>query len=256
MQLSETRDKRLLRRIFQTDPIAHLYQWGDLGEPMFSQSRWFVAGEKPEALMLIYTGLAIPAVLATGSGQGIEALLESFRPEIPARFFTKTAPSETPLFEARYRLTEPLSVTVMGLDKFAPHPQPPRTMLRTLPPGHPVDAVLKLYEHYPGNYFEPSHLKTGLYVAAWKNGRLAAVAGTHAYAPAEGIAALGNIVTATDHRGLGLCPATVSFLIRELRKQGIRHIGLHVESTNAPAIAAYRNVGFHLHSEVTQFTVE
>jgi ribosomal protein S18 acetylase RimI-like enzyme len=256
MQFSETRDKRLLRRIFQTDPIAHLYQWGDLGEPMFSQSRWFVAGEPPEALMLIYSGLAVPAVLATGSGQGIEALLERFRPEVPARFFTKTTASETPLFEARFRLREPLAVTVMGLEKFAAYPQPPRTMMRTLTPDHPVDSLLKLYQHYPGNYFEPSHLKSGLYVGAWLNGILAAVAGTHAYAPEEGVAALGNIVTGTDHRGRGLCPATMSFLIRELRKQGIRHIGLHVESTNAPAIAAYRKVGFWVHSEVTQFMAE
>ena len=84
----------------------------------------------------------------------------------------------------------------------------------------------------------------GLYAGAWFQGRLAAVAGTHAYAPGEGVAVLGNIATATQFRGQGLCAALTTFLCDELRIRGCGLIGLHVASGNAPAIACYRRCGF------------
>ena len=60
--------------------------------------------------------------------------------------------------------------------------------------------MLELYADYPGNYFEPSQLESGLYYGTYAEGRLVAIAGTHVLAPAESIAVLGNIVTSASAR--------------------------------------------------------
>ena len=195
-------------------------------------------------------------VLPSGESAAVAALVERFEGELPPRFHTKLAGADEAGFAALYRLAAPEPITVMGLEKLRMQAQPPRTLLRLLSPTQPLEPVLGLYEDYPGHWFEASQLRTGLYAGAWARGRLVALAGTHAYAPAEGVAAVGNIVTAADFRGHGLCQALVGFLAAELRKAGCRHIGLHVSPENSPAMACYEKLGFRRHSKVTQYLAE
>ena len=79
------------------------------------------------------------------------------------------------------------------------------------------------------------------------------MAGTPAFAPTEGVAVLGNIVTSTHHRRKGLGQAVTSGVVRQLLDRGCRHVGLHVETANHAAIACYEKLGFRRHSRVTQF---
>ncbi len=255
MLLTETRDQHLLRSFFRNDPVAHLYQWGDLAAPQFEHTRWFAALEDGavQAVLLLYTGLETPAVLPSGGADAIEQIIQRFWAELPERFYTKLDDEQEAQFVSCCALSERISLQVMGLDRFHPRPQPPRTLLRRLSPNQSLDAVTRLYRDYPGNFFEPAQLRSGLYTGAWMNGRLASIAGTHTFAPKEGVGVLGNIVTGTEYRGKGLCQATVSFLVRELRKEGCRHIGLHVEEANVPAIACYKKIGFRDHSKLCQF---
>lgn len=255
MELAETRDRAALRALFASDPGANLYQWGDLEEPLFGQARWFAArsGEGLSAVLLLYTGTATPVVLCSGEAGAAAHLLDRFTGEMPGRFYTKLDAAWERAFAARFALTEPAALTAMMLGKFHPRPQPPRTTLQLLDERHAAGALPQLLEHYPGNRFEPWQLTHGIYAGAWLRGRLVSAAGTHAWARAEGVAVLGNIVTHADHRGKGLAAATVSFLVRELRRSGCRHIGLHVETANAAAIACYESVGFRRHSELTQY---
>ena len=60
---------------------------------------------------------------------------------------------------------------------------------------------MKLYEHYPDNFWPPS--RPG-YCSAYEQNDLISVAGIHNLSDRYNIAAIGNIVTHLDHRGQGL----------------------------------------------------
>jgi ribosomal protein S18 acetylase RimI-like enzyme len=169
---------------------------------------------------------------------------------LPARFFTKLEDGQEPLFAA-HRLSEPSQLFAMGLDGLVPAPVPEGMEFHFCTDA---EALLPLYRHYPGNYFTPAAVSNGLYAIATEAGEIVAAAGTHAYAPQQGAAALGNVVTATSHRGRGIAGALVAFLCEDFAQRGCRHIGLHVERQNAAAIACYRKVGFRIHSALTQWT--
>jgi ribosomal protein S18 acetylase RimI-like enzyme len=242
MTAHETSDKQALRALFARDPIAAVYQLGDLAEPFFSACRWFASDS---GAVLLYYGLAVPVLVTFGD---TAALLPHV--PVPPRFYTKLADAELPLFAA-YRLTERLDLYVMGLDALIP-----ATAAVTLRIATDAAPLIPLYRHYPGNYFEPSQVESGLYVVAEIDGCPVAAGGTHAYAPEERAAALGNLVTATEHRGRGIARALMGFLCAELLRRGICHIGLHVTRDNRAAIACYRKLGFSIHSEIAQYTAE
>lgn len=258
MDVTETRDKKLLRDFFRQDPIGMIYQWGDLQSPAFEQCRWFagLSSARLAGLVLLYSGLETPSVLPYGDARALASILERFRGELPPRFHTKLTEPQRGVFSPYFRFLAEEPVTVMGLEQHRFQPAPPGLELRLLSPSHPVESLLRLYQDYPENYFERSHLQTGMYAAGYLASRLATVAGTHAYAPTEGVAVLGNIVTAVEFRGQGFCQACTSFLIEELHQTGCTRIALHVASDNRPAIACYEKVGFTTHSTITQLLAE
>ena len=91
MQVARTNNRDVLREIFRRDPIATMYMAADLDEPMYSQCEWFAATEGPTALavMLIFSGLSVPAVLATGDAEAVRRMLAEVNRELPDRFYTK-----------------------------------------------------------------------------------------------------------------------------------------------------------------------
>jgi len=64
------------------------------------------------------------------------------------------------------------------------------------------------------------------------------------YAPAWGLAVLGNISTEARFRGQGICKAVTAFLCAELKKRDCARIGLHVARSNSAAIACSLRCGF------------
>ncbi len=243
MPVIETCDKQLLRSVLARDPIGAIYLLGDLDDLTFSHCRWFVDGER--GVLLLYSELAVPAVLPFGDVAAIvgQALL-------PDRFYTKLSESDRALFRD-WRLSDPDELYVMGLTGFRPTDPIPGLKLCRVADGAPL---VPLYDDYPGNYFSPVQVPSAYYVAAYFDGRLVAAAGTHAWAPEEGAAAIGNVVTAVPYRGRGIGRAVVGYLCEELLARGCRQIGLHVNRFNRPAINCYRGLGFSIHSEITQWT--
>jgi ribosomal protein S18 acetylase RimI-like enzyme len=243
LSIVETRDKQLLRRIFARDPIGTIYMIGDLDDRHFPHCRWFVNGER--GVLLLYEGLAVPMVVYWGE---VDTLVREV--PLPARFYTKIAEPDRPLFGA-WQLTAPDELYVMGLESLAPPEPVPNLTMKRIEDAGVIEAV---YRDYPGNYFTAAQVPLGLYVAAELNGEIVAAAGTHACAPEEGAAAIGNVVTSRAHRGRGIASSLVAFLCAELSAGGCRHVGLHVNRSNCPAIASYRRIGFTVHSEITQWT--
>ena len=257
MAIEETSDRELLRTLLRRDRAGTLYMAADLQPPFSRQCRWLVEIEKGEATaaVLIFSGLDPPSVLASGDPAAIERILDRYWQQLPPRFYTKLTAEQRGVFH-RTRFLEAEELTVMVLADEVTPPAPQAIELRLILPTDPMEPMLEVYRDYPGNFFAPAHLENGLYVGAWVAGELAAIAGTHAFAPDEGVAVLGNIVTAARFRGRGLCQAATALLCLELRKRGCGLIGLHVASGNAAAIACYRRCGFQAAGQVYQMLAE
>jgi ribosomal protein S18 acetylase RimI-like enzyme len=245
MTLPPAPDPATLRPLLRRDPVGALYMMADLEPPWFDQCRWLVETEDgASAVGMIFLGLETPSVLVSGDLLAVRRIVERRLAELPDRCYIKLTGPQMEVCAPRYDLSEIEELDIMVLREPGP-PQPNDDVeLRLLSPADPLDTVLEVYRDYPGNFFEPSQLSLGLYAGAWTQGRLASVAGTHAFSPGEGVAVLGNIATATRFRGRGLCTSLTAFLCDELRIRGCSLIGLHVASGNAPAIACYRRCGF------------
>jgi predicted GNAT family acetyltransferase len=89
-----------------------------------------------------------------------------------------------------------------------------------------------------------------------ENGRLVCVAGVHVHSPTWGVAALGNVATLPELRGRGLARGACAALCLLLLADGIETIALNVRADNAPAIAAYTQLGFELATTYTEASLE
>ena len=245
MGLPDAPDPGSLRALLRRDPVGALYMMADLEPPWFDQCRWLIeAQEDAAAVGMIFLGLETPAVLLSGDLLAVRRIVERRLAELPDRCYIKLTGPQMEVCAARYHFSEIEELDIMMLRDPGRPQRSEDVELRLISPADPIEAVLEVYRDYPGNFFEPSQLPLGLYAGAGSQGQLAAIAGTHAYSPGEGVAVLGNIATATRFRCQGLCTALTAFLCDELRIRGCGLIGLHVASLNAPAIACYRRCGF------------
>lgn len=253
-EASETRDKSQLRELLAADPTCSAYLLGDLAEPFFSQCRWLVAGQRGrlEGAVLVYNGLSVPAVLSFGAPDAVHAVLAHFARELPQLCYAKFPLEHADLFPKFFQLDYLERLWVMGLE--ATQLQRPARLLEAtqLSKATPLGPIVTLYNDYPGNYFEPSQLESGLYFGAYAEGQLLAIAGTHVLAPTEGIAVLGNIVTGKGARQRGYASACVTRLVEALAAKGCATIALQVAADNAEAISCYRKLGFRFHEVVWQ----
>lgn len=253
LQVTSTTDAALLRAFFRKDPVASALLLGDLDEPYRQWCRWFVATyrERPVGVVAVYEGLSTPALLSYGAPDGVAAVLRECAAELPAECDAKIPPEHREAFAESYRIVGCDPQWVMGLD--------PADFDRETETGgvRPLDhsdlpAMLELYEAYPGNFFEPGQLDSGLYFGRSVDGKLVAISGTLVASEREEIAMLGNLVTAPEARGRGHARASTSRLIEALHERGCRTVALHVAATNAPAISCYRRLGFSFGGVVLQ----
>jgi GNAT superfamily N-acetyltransferase len=253
-EVTETRDKQQLRALLATDPVAAGYLLGDLVEPFFSQCRWLVAGYRGrlEGAVLVYTGLSVPALLSYGAPDAVTAVLEHYAAELPDMCYAKFSLDHADIFPGFYQLEHVERLWVLGIETAALKVPGRLREATRLSKSTPIEPIVALYEDYPGNYFEPSQLESGLYFGSYSEARLIAIAGTHVLAPTEGVAVLGNIVTATDSRGRGYATACTVRLIEALAAMGCSTVALQVAADNPTAIASYRNLGFRFKEVVLQ----
>ena len=99
-------------------------------------------------------------------------------------------------------------------------------------------------------------LATGRYVGVREAGRPTCVAGVHVFSQAWRVAALGNVATLPEQRGRGLARRACAALCRLLLEQGIESVALNVRADNAPALQAYRRLGFEPVADYVETTLE
>jgi GNAT superfamily N-acetyltransferase len=265
----ETRDTGLLRGLLESDRVAGAYLLGDLEAPFFEQGRWFVAAwdGSPLAVVLLFQALADPVMLSFGDGRGVASILgfgagwRAGGPTLtegpsdgwpfPMTCYLKVPPEHEEAFSATFEIVQRETMKVMWLEPGGAT-RPGEYHIRRLTADSPIDQILDVYRSYPGHFFEPGQLTSGIYFGSFEGDRLVAVAGTHVYSPAGRVAAVGNIVTAVEARGRGHAGACTAAVIDALRARGCDTIVLHVAESNAPAQACYRRLGFVEYGPILQ----
>lgn len=234
-------DKVQILAYLQTDRLYAAYAVGDLEPGMFEQSTWAGAQQNGalQALVLYFRGLALPALLLMGIGDGVRAILQNVLR--PARVFLNCREEHVPVAGQFYRWEEitPMWRMVLQPPQFRPAPG---ECVR-LGVEH-YDALTALYALGGGDAFDRAQLMQGVFCGVREGGRLVAAAGTHLVSPTYGVAALGNVFTHPQYRRRGLAAAAASAVVAELLQRGIRDIVLNVSQGNATAIHVYERLGF------------
>lgn len=258
MQVRELKEKSALHDFLIQDRVAAAYHLGDLDPNYFDFTRWWGAfddTDQLQGLLLLYTGLRMPTVLALGPTEPIEALFLKAKSELPSRFYAHITADHVTGLRAQYRAYELQSMIRMGLtrEQFTPADDD-LSDIRTLTHSDTVN-IIDLYQYYPDNFFEPYQLETGYYFGADENDRLVSIAGVHVFSQQYEIAAIGNIVTHPDFRSRGYSRRCTTHLLKQLF-QHVPMAALNVQKDNEAAQSVYRRLGFSYHMDYLEGYVE
>ncbi|HQO09554.1 MAG TPA: GNAT family N-acetyltransferase [Clostridiales bacterium] len=252
-------DKAEIFSYLNRNPALHVYSIGDLDDFYFPHTIWYakIADGSISALILNYIGMNPPTIISFTDTDRDEtiALIEGIKPLLPKEFNAHFSPG---------------LIDVIGKDKICKeYGLHYRMVLKKAPneinnPGFQVRIVTKtdlseittFYEiNYPDNWFDPRMLETGKFYGCFDKSVLVGIAGIHVYSPQYKVAAVGSISTAITHRGRSICKILTSTLCKDLLKT-VDVLGLNVKASNAPAVRAYKAVGFEIYSEYEEYLIK
>lgn len=249
-------DPAVIEDFLRQNTGLYLYLLGDLDDFYWRHTSWYGWQENDglKALALLYTGDSLPVLLALGQDRMPE-LLNALEPLLPRRFYCHLSPGLEPHLKAwklsggehhyRMLLTQP--------EKLAELPQSSRAEGLSRAEQAEIEAFYQAA--YPHNWFNARMLASGQYLGLRKAQQLVAIAGVHVYAPAQGVAALGNIAVSPAERGQGLAAEVTGALCRQLQ-QSVKAIGLNVHAANTPALRCYARLGFEICAEYQEWMAE
>lgn len=231
-------DPEEIRRILLQDPLWSVYALGDLAPAAFVKSEWFSPG-----LTLIYKDYGTCILFSFGDGGLPEALKSVSWP-----VHLQVLPETLTAIESLAVVTARSAMWRMGWtgDRSG---WTPTAATRRLGMSD-LSALQALYAD--GNstgespdFFFPSMLAEGVFFGVFQGAALVSAAGTHLFAPEEGVAAIGNVYTRRDKRGCGLGRAATCATVAALSEVPV--IGLNVRADNSSAIRLYESLGFRRH---------
>jgi ribosomal protein S18 acetylase RimI-like enzyme len=239
----QTNDRALLHSFLAQDRLYAAYAICDLEEREFARTRWGAAfdGDGLVAVGLEYLGPTPQPLFVMGSGDGIAAVLRDvIRPRAA---YIAARPEMVAAIEQHYRVDAGPQMLRMWVDRahFRPYPA---TVQRLLPVE--IGELNRLYQLGFASWLPSSSIADGVYYGMRVNGRLISAAGTHVVSPTARLAVVGNVLTHTDFRGRGFATAVTGAVTAELLRT-CDQVVLNVRADNAPAINAYRRLGFAEH---------
>jgi hypothetical protein len=220
MGVVEIQDRDLLLSHLAKDRVGCAYPLGYLDEAYAPWCQWWgvVAPESEDIrlLLLLYTGLSVPVVLVAGDAAAAPELLEALYNALPDRFYAHLPQPHVAPFGGFYDTRQLVPMLRMSLERA-------RYTIQEVDPfvvrlGHRDTAeIVKLYEHYPDNLFEPYQLESGLYFGMHRRsgGQLISIAGVHVVSKANDVAIVGNVVTHPKYRRNALATRVVARLLNE-----------------------------------------
>jgi GNAT superfamily N-acetyltransferase len=268
-------DKAQIAGLLRQNVYLNLYGLGDLDDFFWNYTTWYAWREddKLQAIILLYSGLDLPVLLAHSSTRKqevykskispqleeapvtpLQKLLRALLPYLPRRFYTHLDPGLEVILAGAYQLDPHGEHYKMALTDRAPLAEV--DVSATIPLfSHDLSDILSLYERsYPGNWFDPRMLETGHYFGLRQGGQLASIAGVHVYSPTYRVASLGNITTDPAYRGHGFGRAVTARLCQSLLKT-VDHVGLNVKADNRAAIHLYQQLGFEIVASYGEYMV-
>ena len=239
----QTNDRALLHAFLAQDRLYAAYAICDLEEREFARTRWGAAfdGDGLVAVGLEYLGPTPQPLFVMGSSEGIAAVLRDvIRPRAA---YIAARPEMVAAIEQHYRVDAGPQMLRMWVDRahFRPYPA---TVQRLLPVE--ISELNRLYQPGFASWLPSSSIADGVYYGMRVNGRLISAAGTHVVSPTARLAVVGNVLTHTDFRGRGFATAVTGAVTAELLRT-CDQVVLNVRADNAPAINAYRRLGFSEH---------
>jgi GNAT superfamily N-acetyltransferase len=241
-----------IRSRLLADRAWSVYALGDLAPGFSALSEWHVTAPAsrgafgPEALLLVYRAFETPVLFTLGPPAAVEPLLAEIAGE--RALYLSIRPEILPLIQARYQVPHLAAMWRMTLSPadFFPVPDCARRLsLADLPALEALFADGAPHGEAP-DFFNAEMLAQGVFFGLYEGSVLVAAAGTHLVAPAEGVAAIGNVYTRRDRRGRGLAAQVTSAVAAEL----LRHsppllVALNVNQANPAALRVYERLGFH-----------
>lgn len=248
MAVEQLRDREELRDFLMRDRLASAYLLGNLDPAYFQWCKAYGARDDDgvlESLVLLYTGLSLPAVFTVGDERHFGELLESIRAELPERFHFHVQEKQLAALRGVYQPAALKRMWRMGLERQSHIKQELKDPPRVERLGHrDTAAIMELYQHYPDNLFEAYQLETGFYFGVRDPEiGLASIAGIHVFSEEHDVAVIGNFVTHPDRRGEGMASACTARLLDELFER-VSFVALNVQADNEAAIHMYGKFGF------------
>ena len=190
-------------------------------------------------LALVFNGISIRPIFVLGDEAEVRELLKALPIEsgyLNLRDHHLTAAAGIYQYQESHRMQR------MVVEDFNARPH---TETVALSPEH-ASEIEQLYATGDGGgvAFGAFQVASRFFRGIRRDGELIAVAGVHVVSRHESVAGVGNVFTRADCRGRGLAQIATSAVVAALLEAGIATIGLNVEHTNAPAIAAYHRLGF------------
>jgi hypothetical protein len=221
MAVREVTDMEQLHDYLLKDRVSAAYHLGDLDAKYSEYCRWwgeFAGNGDLNAVLLLYTGLRLPAVLTLGESVDVEELLAATRHALPSRFYGHMTNEHLASLKTAYVGEHLRPMVRMGLRREDFRlPDDDLSVVKPLSHSDTGD-IIDLYHYYPNNFFEPYQLETGYYYGIRENKQLVSIAGIHVLSEVNDVAAVGNIVTHPDHRSKGYSRrSTFSATIQQLR---------------------------------------
>ncbi len=241
--VTQLTDLGVVRALLLADRLWAIYALGDLTPGLVEHCEWF-AGEEG-ALAMVYRAFELPVLFTLGGPAAVQEIVNHL--DLPTMFLL-VRPDILPILEPRYTLRH---LTAMWRMILKPHTGLLDTDGRAAPLDfRDLEALQRLYatdtREDDQRFFTASMLENGVYYGVWENADLVSAAGTHLVAPAEGVAAIGNVYTRPDRRGQGLARRVVSAVVGELQRRSLPTIGLNVARNNPAAIRVYERLGFEI----------
>lgn len=251
-------DKDVIERTLRRNTALHVYSLGDLDDFFWPKTQWYGwrDGDSIEAIVLLYLGQDLPALLAfTESPEPMRDLLCHLCSRLPYRFYTHLSLGLEEVFDKAWALKAGGLHRKMHLTQTENLEKIDCSGVERLLTKDEAEILLFFAESYPGNWFDPRMLETGQYFGIRDGGKLVSLAGVHVYSPMSQVAALGNIATHPDYRRRGFGRRCTARLCQSLLKT-VEVIGLNVKADNTGAIHCYESLGFEIHASYNEYFVE
>lgn len=255
MLVREITDHDAIGRFLRNSLVESAYQLGYL-DPAYSEfcSWWGAEAPGLQTLILLYSGLSRPGLFTAGNPAHMKTILREFSEQLPERITGHIGRNHLDAVRSHYREREDRPLRLMkrmGLrrDQFQGDTTAAQSSAVEVLSHRDTAAIMRLYHHFPDNFFEPYQLETGLYFGVRSDdGELACIAGIHNVSEKYDVAAIGNLVTHPDHRGKGYARLVTTRLL-DAAFTRVSNVTLDVEDGNNPAMSLYQHFGFRFGAE-------